>query len=180
MAVGPVVAAAVILPKTFQHNFLTDSKKLSKKKRAELVSVIKEEALAFAIGVCTHQEVDEHNVLNASFLAMHKALDQLKVSPDLILVDGNRFNPYKEIEHKCIIQGDGKYYSIAAASVLAKEYRDKLMEELSNQYPHYGWEKNVGYPTKLHREGIKQHGASPYHRKSFQLLPKQLEIFKES
>lgn len=175
---GPVVAAAVILPKNFHHPYLTDSKKLTHRKRVELVSVIKQEAVAWAIGVCDHEEVDKLNVLNASFAAMHKALDQLEQKPDFILVDGNRFNSYKEIKHACIIKGDSKYFSIAAASILAKEYRDDLMKVLSKQFPYYGWESNVGYPTKKHREGIRVYGVSPYHRKSFQLLPKQIELFK--
>ena len=174
---GPVVAAAVILPKDFHHPFLTDSKKLSAKKRAELVDVIKENAIAHAIGICDHKEVDQLNVLKASFVAMHKALDQLKTKPELILVDGNRFIPYQDIAHECIIKGDGKFFSIAAASILAKEYRDNFMLQLSKKYPHYGWERNVGYPTKQHREGIKVKGITPYHRKSFQLLPKQIQIF---
>lgn len=168
---GPVVAGAVILPKDFTHPFLTDSKKLSHKKRALLVDVIKHESIAWAIGICDHKEVDEINVLNASFLAMHKALDQLKQGPDFILVDGNRFTQYRKIDHACIIKGDGKYLSIAAASILAKEFRDDFMKLLSVDFPHYGWESNVGYPTKTHRDGIRKHGSTPYHRKSFKLLP---------
>jgi len=173
---GPVVAAAVILPKDFKHSYLTDSKKLTPTKRKELVEEIKEEATSWAIGLCDHHEIDEINILNASFLAMHKALDQLKHRPDFILVDGNKFKKYQEVDHACIIKGDSKYFSIAAASVLAKEYRDDLMREFAIKHPHYGWERNVGYPTKQHRAGIKEHGISPLHRKSFQLLPKQIGI----
>lgn len=173
---GPVVAAAVILPKDFTHEYLTDSKQLTAKKRAALVDVIKEQAVAWAIAECSHEEIDEINILNASYLAMHKAVKQLKQLPDFLLVDGNRFKPYEKIDHACIVKGDSKYFSIAAASILAKEYRDDLMANLAKEHPFYGWEKNVGYPTKQHREGIKKHGISPYHRKSFQLLPKQLEI----
>jgi ribonuclease HII len=177
---GPVVAAAVILPKAFEHEYLTDSKKLNQTKRKQLVKEIKKAAIAWEIGICDHEEIDTINILNASFLAMHKALDKLSVKPDFILVDGNKFKPYPEVEHACIIKGDSKYFSIAAASVLAKEYRDDLMRELAGKYPYYGWENNVGYPTKQHREGIREHGVSPFHRRTFQLLPKQLELFDKN
>jgi len=177
---GPVVAAAVILPQEFTHPYLTDSKRLSAKKRAELVDVIKKQSIAWAVAECSPEEIDQVNILKASFWAMHKALDRLAKRPDFILVDGNRFTPYPEISHECIIKGDSKYFSIAAASILAKEYRDNLMKELAEIYPQYGWERNVGYPTKQHREGIQNYGTTEHHRKSFQLLPRQLEIFKTS
>ena len=173
---GPVVAAAVILPKNFQSEILDDSKKLSEKNRNKLVSEIKEKALAYAVAEVSETEIDEINILNASFLAMHKALDQLSLAPDALLVDGNRFKPYKELPHSCIVKGDGKYASIAAASVLAKVYRDDLMAEWGKKYPEYGWESNVGYPTVKHREAIKKYGVTPLHRQSFQLLPRQKEI----
>jgi ribonuclease HII len=176
---GPVVASAVILPQDFSHSFLTDSKKLSGKKRAELVEVIKEESIAWAIAECSPIEIDQVNILKASFWAMHKALDQLKQKPDFLLIDGNRFTPYQEIKHECVIKGDSKFFSIAAASILAKEYRDNLMRDLAEKHPHYGWERNVGYPTKQHRAGIQKFGITEHHRKSFQLLPRQLEIFKK-
>ncbi|MFA8299710.1 MAG: ribonuclease HII [Hyphomicrobiales bacterium] len=163
---GPVVAAAVILPKEIDIE-LDDSKKLSEKKRNLLVPKIKEHALSYAIGVVSPEEIDKINILNASFLAMHRALDQLQQVPDRILVDGNRFNKYKTIEHHCIIKGDGKYASIAAASILAKTYRDELMENYHKSYPDYDWKKNKGYPTKFHREAIEQHGSTDLHRKSF-------------
>jgi len=173
---GPVVAAAVILPKYFQHPLLDDSKKLSEKKRMELRVVVEENALAFAVGIVDHQEIDKINILNASFLAMHRALDQINSSFDSILVDGNRFNKYKDIDHHCIIKGDGKFLNIAAASILAKTYRDDLMEEMHREYPMYQWKKNKGYPTSVHREAIKLHGASSFHRMSFRLLPEQLKL----
>lgn len=175
---GPVVAAAVILPKKFKHQLLTDSKQLKKADRDHLRDEIKQAALAWAVAEVSHQEIDEINILNASFKAMHLALDQLKVQPELLLIDGNRFKPYQEVEYKCIIKGDAKYLSIAAASVLAKTYRDELMEKLANEFPGYGWATNVGYPTLEHRDGIRALGITPYHRKSFQLLPAQLELFE--
>jgi len=177
---GPVVASAVILPQEFTHPYLTDSKKLSAKKRAELVGIIKSRCIAWAVAECSPEEIDQVNILKASFWAMHKALDQLETRPDFILVDGNRFTPYPDISHECIIKGDSKYFSIAAASILAKEYRDNLMKDLAEIHPQYGWDRNVGYPTKQHREGIQNFGATEHHRKSFQLLPRQLEIFKTS
>ncbi len=176
---GPVVAAAVILPKDYQHELLNDSKQLTKEDRLQLQHEIKKDALAWAIAEVSSQEIDEINILNASFKAMHLALDQLAVHPEFLLIDGNRFKPYRDLKFECIIKGDAKYLSIAAASVLAKTYRDELMEKLSNEYPGYAWHTNVGYPTEEHREGIKQLGITPYHRKSFQLLPSQLELFEE-
>lgn len=175
---GPVVAAAVILPKKFKHKLLTDSKQLKKTDREQLQEEIKASALAWAVAEVSHTEIDEINILNASFKAMHLALAGLKVQPEFLLIDGNRFKPYREIDYKCIVKGDAKYLSIAAASVLAKTYRDELMEKLANEFPGYGWATNVGYPTTEHRQGIKTLGITPYHRKSFQLLPSQLELFE--
>tara|TARA_B100001057_G_scaffold237544_1_gene237889 strand:+ start:2649 stop:3248 length:600 start_codon:yes stop_codon:yes gene_type:complete len=173
---GPVVAAAVILPKNFKHLLLNDSKQLSEKKRDLLRTEIKEHAITYAIGIVDHKEIDEINILNASILAMHRALDQIKNPFDSILVDGNRFKKYNKIEHHCIIKGDGKYLSIAAASILAKTYRDDLMKKLHLEHPQYQWENNKGYPTKSHRAAIKKIGVSQYHRKSFRLLPEQLSL----
>ena len=173
---GPVVAAAVILPKNFKHPLLNDSKQLSEKKRVLLRTEIKEHAIAYAVGIVNHKEIDEINILNASILAMHRALDQIKNPFDSILVDGNRFKKYNETEHHCIIKGDSQYLSIAAASILAKTYRDDLMKKLHLKHPQYQWEKNKGYPTKSHRTAIKKIGVSPYHRKSFRLLPEQLSL----
>ena len=174
---GPVVAAAVILPSDYSHQVLNDSKKLSQKQRNLIKDQIKADAIAWAVGVVSHTEIDEINILNASFLAMHRAIDQLIQKPELLLIDGNRFKPYQEIKHETIVKGDGKYYSIAAASVLAKTYRDDLMMELHEQFPPYGWDTNAGYPTALHREAIREFGITPHHRKSFRLLPEQLELF---
>ena len=173
---GPVVAAAVILPKNFKNEILNDSKKLTEKMRYELRPIIEKEALAWAVGIVDNNEIDEINILKASFLAMHRALDQLKTIPESILVDGNRFTPYKNIQHHCIVKGDGKYLSIAAASILAKTYRDDIMNDLAKQHPEYGWDGNKGYPTVKHRAAIKEFGTTPYHRMSFQLLPKQLTL----
>ncbi len=174
---GPVVAAAVILPKKFKHPLLNDSKQLKKADRDQLQEEIKQAAISWAVAEVSHEEIDQINILNASFKAMHLALDQLQTRPELLLIDGNRFKPYQQIEHRCIIKGDAKFLSIAAASVLAKTYRDELMEKLSIEFPGYGWATNVGYPTPEHREGIKKLGITRYHRKSFQLLPSQLELF---
>lgn len=173
---GPVFAAAVILPKDYKNKILNDSKQLTDKIRYELREVIEKEALSFAVAQVSNIEIDEINILNASFLGMHRAVDQLKTIPELLLIDGNRFKPYKKIPHQCIVKGDAKFLSIAAASILAKTYRDDFMVEASKKYPHYGWEKNMGYPTKLHREGIRQHGTTPLHRMTFQLLPSQMEL----
>jgi len=176
---GPVVAASVILPKDYKHELLNDSKQLTKEDREQLEIDIKRDALAWAIAEVSSEEIDLINILNASFKAMHLALDQLTVRPEFLLIDGNRFNAYRNIQSACIVKGDGKYLSIAAASVLAKNYRDELMTQLSFQYPGYGWETNVGYPTPKHREGIKSLGVTPYHRRTFQLLPSQLELFED-
>lgn len=174
---GPVVAAAVILPLNYSHKLLTDSKKLPKKKRDAIKLDILNDAIAYGIAEIHNEEVDKINVLQASFLGMHKALDQLSPLPELIIVDGNKFIPYKKVPHECIIKGDGKFLSIAAASILAKTYRDDLMEKLAISFPQYGWERNVGYPTKEHRAAIEEFGITPYHRKSFRLLPNQLDLF---
>ena len=165
---GPVVAAAVILPKRYRHPLLDDSKKLSLKSKAILDAHIKENALAYAIAWADPAEIDEINILQASFLAMHRALDNLSMQPEHILVDGNRFNPYAEIPHTCHIKGDGKFRSIAAASILAKVYRDEWMCRLHEEQPQFAWNKNMGYPTVQHRAALEQHGFSPYHRLSFQ------------
>ena len=167
---GAVVAAAVIFPKGYKNNLLNDSKKLTKKQRLLFRDQIQKDALAYAVAEVSHKEIDEINILQASLLAMHHALDALKISPQFVIVDGNKFNTYREIPHECIIKGDGKYLSIAAASILAKTYRDEKMEELAKQYPYYSWQTNAGYPTKAHREGIRKHGVSPYHRLTFKLL----------
>ena len=177
---GPVVAAAVILPKEYQHELLNDSKQLSKEERLLVREDILRDAMAWAVAEVSHTEIDEINILNASFKAMHIALDQLTTSPQFLLIDGNRFKPYRDLPFECIIKGDGAYLSIAAASVLAKTYRDELMTKLSIEFPGYGWDTNVGYPTEEHREGIIKLGITPYHRRSFQLLPSQLELFDES
>ena len=173
---GPVVAAAVILPKNFKQPLLNDSKQLNEKKRILLRTEIKENAIAYAIGIVDHKEIDKINILNASILAMHRALDQIKNPFDNILVDGNQFKKYNEIEYHCIIKGDGKYLNIAAASILAKTYRDDLMKKLHLEHPQYQWKNNKGYPTKSHRAAIKKNGVSQYHRKSFRLLPEQLSL----
>ena len=167
---GPVVAGAVILPKSFKHPLLNDSKKLTEKQRYELRPIIEKEALAWAVGIVDHKEIDKINILNASFLAMHRAVDQLKEKPELLLIDGNRFNPYVGIIHQCIVKGDSKFLSIAAASVLAKTYRDDIMLDLHKKYPPYQWDRNKGYPTKSHRKGIAEHGVTPVHRMTFKLL----------
>lgn len=176
---GPVFAASVILPPNYKNKLLDDSKKLSEKKRMLLREEIERDAITFAVGVVSNEEIDEINILNASFLAMHRAIDQLKMQPELLLIDGNRFKKYKEIHHECIIKGDGKYLSIAAASVLAKTYRDDYMNEIHLKFPQYKWNENMGYPTKAHRLAIKEYGPSPHHRMSFTLLPEaeQLSLF---
>ncbi|WP_339788282.1 ribonuclease HII [uncultured Imperialibacter sp.] len=175
---GPVVAAAVILPPDFHHKVLTDSKQLSEKQRMALKEDVKSAAIAWAVGWCSPEEIDKINILNASFVAMHRAVDQLKKVPEHLLIDGNRFKKYKELPHNCIIKGDSLYYSIAAASILAKTYRDEWMERLGEEFPVFQWAKNKGYPTMDHREAIRAHGITPYHRKSFRLLPEQMELFK--
>ena len=172
---GPVVAAAVIFPKGFSHDEINDSKKLSEKKRAELEILIKEEASSFGIGVVSPHEIDRINILNASFLAMHKALEKLKELPEFILIDGNRFNPWRKTPFATIIKGDSKYISIAAASLLAKTHRDRLMIEMHEEYPQYSWNKNKGYPTAQHIQAIDTYGFTPHHRKSFH-LKRQLKL----
>ena len=167
---GSVYAAAVILPEDYQNELLNDSKQLTEKKRYELREIIERDAVAWAVGIVTPEEIDKVNILNASILAMHRALDQLKVRPEAIIVDGNRFKPYQKLPHTTIVKGDGKYLSIAAASILAKTYRDDYMNQLAGEYPQYDWRSNKGYPTKKHREAIKQFGITPYHRKSYNLL----------
>ncbi len=176
---GPVFAAAVILAKDFHHPWLNDSKQLTEKQRDILRDVVEREALAWAVGRVEAAEIDEINILQASFLAMHRALDQLALRPEFILVDGNRFNNYNTVPHQCIIEGDGKFAAISAASVLAKTHRDAEMLRLQSDFPHYHWHSNKGYPTLLHRQAIREHGISPHHRRSFQLLPveEQLSIF---
>ncbi len=173
---GPVVAAAVILPKNFTNNLLNDSKVLSEKKRELLRPIIEKEAITWAVGVVSPKEIDEINILNASFLAMHRAIKSLEKKAELLLIDGNRFNPYSNIPHKCIVKGDAKFMSIAAASVLAKTYRDDIMHDLDKEHPEYYWKNNKGYPTKQHRKAISEFGATTHHRKSFQLLPSQLSL----
>ncbi|GAB5418285.1 MAG: ribonuclease HII [Crocinitomicaceae bacterium] len=175
---GPVVAAAVILPDDFKNDLLNDSKKLTEAKRNALRPIIESEAIAHAVAFVHPEEIDKINILNASFLAMHRAVDKLQTSPDFLLIDGNRFNPHKSYPHACIIKGDGKYLSIAAASILAKTYRDAYMEKIAEEFPQYDWASNKGYPTKKHRLGIQNHGNCKYHRQSFTLLrPEQLELF---
>jgi ribonuclease HII len=174
---GPVVAAAVILPHDYENHLLNDSKKLSALIREKLRPEIEQEAIAWAVAYVDNNEIDDINILNASFLAMHRAVDQLDQRPELLLIDGNRFNPYPGIAHECFVKGDGRFMSIAAASILAKTYRDEYMTKLAAEYPGYSWQKNMGYPTKEHREGIRKLGATSFHRKSFRLLPEQLEIF---
>ena len=164
---GSVYAAAVILPPDYTNDELNDSKKLSAKRRYALRKVIERDAVAWAVGVATAAEIDEINILNASILAMHRALDKLAVRPGFVIVDGNRFKPYHDVPHQTIVKGDGKYLAIAAASILAKTYRDDYMHELHKEFPYYGWDRNAGYPTKQHREGIAEHGLTPYHRVTF-------------
>ena len=173
---GPVTAAAVILPKDFSNDTLNDSKVLSSTKRDLLRPIIEISATSFGIAQIFPDEIDKINILNASFLAMHKALDQLNTNPEFIIVDGNRFNPYQNIPHACIVKGDGKYLSIAAASILAKTYRDAYMEKIHLEFPMYNWIKNKGYPTKEHREAIRKYGITKYHRKTFRQLPDQLKL----
>lgn len=173
---GPVYAAAVIFPKKFKNSLIDDSKKLNDSERKLLRVIIEEEAVSWAIGIATVEEIDEINILNASFLAMHRAIDSLKTTPQSLLIDGNRFNKYKKIPHTCIIEGDGKYMSIAAASILAKTYRDDYMDELHNQFPIYDWLNNKAYATPKHREAIKEYGITDHHRKSFRQFTEQEEL----
>lgn len=167
---GDVFAAAVILPSDFKNELLNDSKKLNEKQRYMLREIIEREAVCWAVGIATHEEIDRINILNASILAMHRALDGLKVMPQHIIVDGNRFKPYKSVRSETVVKGDGKFMSIAAASILAKTYRDDYMNNLDKEYPQYGWKKNKGYPTKAHRDAILKYGVTPYHRLSFTLV----------
>ena len=175
---GSVYAAAVILPKDFENEELNDSKQLTEKQRYKLREVIEQNALAWAVGVVSPEEIDKINILNASFLAMHRAINSLKIRPEFLLIDGNRFNKYEDIPHQTIIKGDGKYLSIAAASILAKTYRDDYMNKLDKEYPQYDWRKNKGYPTKKHRQAIQEYGVTPYHRMTYNLLgeDRQLEL----
>ena len=174
---GAVYAAAVILPQDFHNELLNDSKQLTERQRYALRKVIEREAIAWAVGTVSPQEIDKINILNASILAMHRAVDGLKVRPEALIIDGNRFKPYHNLPHTTVVKGDGKYLSIAAASILAKTYRDDYMNKLHEEYPHYDWKGNKGYPTKKHREGIRLHGTTPYHRMSFNLLGDgQLEL----
>ncbi|AFD08234.1 ribonuclease HII [Solitalea canadensis] len=173
---GPVFAASVILPKDFEHPELNDSKIITESKRYELRSFIEDHAIAFSVAMVDNVEIDKINILNASFLAMHRALDQLNSKVEYLIIDGNRFKKYQTLPHACIIKGDGKYYSIAAASILAKTYRDDYMTQLHEQFSGYDWVNNKGYPTKKHRDGIKKLGTTPFHRMSFTLLPDQLEL----
>ncbi len=178
---GPVFAAAVILPPDFENSLLNDSKQLTEKQRYALRPIIQEQAVAWAVGIVDNEEIDRINILKASILAMHKALDSLEVRPEHILVDGNRFYPYRDIPHTTVVKGDGKYLSIAAASVLAKTCRDDFMNRIAQEYPQYGWLDNKGYPTAAHREAIRQYGTTPYHRMSFNLLgDSQLSLNFES
>ena len=176
---GPVFAAAVILPKKFEHPLLNDSKQLSENHRNMLRKVIEKEALAWAVAEVSAAEIDQINILKASFLAMHRALDALKLRPEMLLIDGNRFYPYPNTPHCCVVKGDGKYAAIAAASVLAKTWRDEAMQRLHQEFPYYKWTENKGYPTQAHRKAIREHGVSPWHRLTFQLLPadEQLSLF---
>lgn len=173
---GPVVAAAVILPANFTHPFLNDSKKINEKNRYILRTEIEQTALSYAIGIIDNRGIDKLNILKASIMAMHKALDSLQIKPEHIIIDGNKFINYKNIPHQCIVKGDSKYYSIAAASILAKTYRDDLMTELHLNYPEYNWKQNKGYPTKEHRQAIYNYGTTPYHRLTFKLLDEQLRL----
>lgn len=173
---GPVFAAAVILPPGYQNSSLNDSKKLSARLRQNMKEVVERDALSFGVGIVDEKEIDQINILNASFLAMHRALEQLKISPAYLIIDGNRFKPYKDIPYSCIVKGDGKYASIAAASILAKTYRDEFMRGLHQEYPVYAWDRNKGYPTLAHRQAVLENGPSPYHRRSFRLLNDQMEL----
>jgi ribonuclease HII len=173
---GPVVAASVILPNNFFHPLLNDSKQLSEKQRQILRPYIEEHAIAYAVSYVSQEKIDEINILQASILAMHQSIDQLEINPEFIIVDGNKFNPYKDILHKTIVKGDAKFMSIAAASVLAKTYRDDYMVKIGDGFPEYNWKKNKGYPTKEHRNAIREFGITKHHRKSFRLLPEQLKL----
>ena len=175
---GPVFAAAVILPEGYTNELLNDSKQLSEKRRDSLRPIIECDALAWAVGIVTAEEIDRINILNASILAMHRAIDALKVRPEFLLIDGNRFKPYSGISHECIVKGDGKMMSIAAASILAKTHRDEFMKRIHEEYPQYAWNINKGYPTKAHRAAIEQYGTTPYHRLSFRLIDRLPSLFE--
>ncbi|OAQ38815.1 ribonuclease HII [Pedobacter psychrophilus] len=174
---GPVFAAAVILPQDFHHPLLNDSKQIKESDRFKLRVEIEKNAIAFAVAMVDHQEIDKINILNASFLAMHRAVEKLKVQPQFLIIDGNRFKTYPNINHECIVKGDGKYFSIAAASILAKTYRDDFMHQIDEEFPVYQWKKNKGYPTQHHRQTVIEIGFSPYHRKTFRVTNPQLSIF---
>jgi ribonuclease HII len=174
---GPVFAAAVILPKDFHHPLLNDSKQVKEADRNVLRTIIEKNAISFGVGMLSNEAIDEINILKASFKSMHLAIDQLKPKPKLLLIDGNRFIPYKKLPHQCIIKGDGKYASIAAASILAKTYRDEFMQQVHAEFPMYDWINNKGYGTLKHRQAIDEHGICKYHRKSFNILPKQIKLF---
>lgn len=174
---GPVTAAAVILPPDFHNDLLNDSKQLTERQRELLRPIIEREAIAWAVAFVSPQEIDEINILRASFIAMHRAIDQLSTQPEALLIDGNRFIKYRDLPHTCIVKGDGKMMSIAAASVLAKTHRDEYMQHIAIEYPQYAWDKNKGYPTPAHRTAIEQYGATPYHRMTFQLLDPQMKLF---
>lgn len=173
---GPVFAAAVILPKNFKHELLNDSKLLKESDRFELRHIIERDALAFGVSMVDHEEIDNINILNASIKAMHLAINRLSVRPGFIIIDGNRFKPYQDIPHQCVVRGDGKYFSIAAASILAKTYRDDFMLNIASEYPKYDWENNKGYPTIKHRNAVIEFGMTPYHRKSFRVSDPQLRL----
>lgn len=173
---GPVFAAAVILPPDYKNKTLNDSKQISEKKRFELREEILEHAIAYGVASVDHTEIDSINILNASFLAMHRAIEKLSTTPGLLLIDGNRFKAFENIPHRCIIGGDGKFLSIAAASILAKTYRDEFMDRIDQDFPMYGWKKNKGYGTISHRQAIREHGVNEFHRKSFRLLPEQTKL----
>jgi ribonuclease HII len=173
---GPVVAAAVILPDDFKHSLLNDSKQLTEKQRQELRPYIEKHAISWAVSYVYQEKIDKINILQSSILAMHQSIEELKVTPEFIIVDGNKFNPFKDIPHKTIVKGDAKFMSIAAASVLAKTYRDDYMEKIHTEFPEYNWKQNKGYPTKQHRAAIREHGITSHHRKSFRLLPEQLKM----
>jgi len=173
---GPVFAAAVILPKNFKHKLLNDSKQIKESLRFELRHIIEREALAFGVSMVDHEEIDKINILNASIKAMHLAINKLNLRPGFIIIDGNRFKPYQDIPHQCIVKGDGKYFSIAAASILAKTYRDDFMLNIASEYPNYDWESNKGYPTIKHRNAVIEFGMTPFHRKSFRVSDPQLRL----
>ena len=177
---GPVFAAAVIIPRDFDHSILTDSKQLTADERVELRTYIENNALDWAVAEVDHEEIDRINILNASFLAMHRALDMLRLRPEHVLVDGNRFKKYSDLPHTCIVKGDGKYFSIAAASILAKTYRDDFMQKIACIHPEYEWHTNKGYPTIKHRNAVLKYGFSPYHRKTFRVTDPQLDLFRPS